>query len=105
MATGRPGYDSPARTREEDDLDRWRFASDIVETITTTPSDWSVRVGVFGKWGEGKSSVLHFIERMLEDDGHLVFWFNPWAVTPELCTDSFCDCGCVHSGLAVVVKW
>ena len=29
-----------------------------------------------------------------------------WKVMePELCTDSFCECGCVRSGLAVVVRW
>ena len=27
------------------------------------------------------------------------------SVTPELCTDSLCECGCVRSGLAVVVRW
>ena len=26
-------------------------------------------------------------------------------VIPELCTDSLCECGCVRSGLAVVVRW
>ena len=26
-------------------------------------------------------------------------------VDPELCTDSLCECGCVRSGLAVVVRW
>ena len=26
-------------------------------------------------------------------------------VVPELCTDSLCECGCVRSGLAVVVRW
>ncbi len=26
-------------------------------------------------------------------------------VEPELCTDSLCECGCVRSGLAVVVRW
>ena len=26
-------------------------------------------------------------------------------VQPELCTDSLCECGCVRSGLAVVVRW
>ena len=27
------------------------------------------------------------------------------ALAPELCTDSLCECGCVRSGLAVVVRW
>ena len=26
-------------------------------------------------------------------------------LSPELCTDSLCECGCVRSGLAVVVRW
>ena len=26
-------------------------------------------------------------------------------LVPELCTDSLCECGCVRSGLAVVVRW
>ncbi len=26
-------------------------------------------------------------------------------LAPELCTDSLCECGCVRSGLAVVVRW
>ena len=29
----------------------------------------------------------------------------PSGLTPELCTDSLCECGCVRSGLAVVVRW
>src|SRR5262245_16808045 len=77
----RPGFDAPTRTQTEDDLDRWRFAAELVSLMTSTPIEWSVRIGVFGKWGEGKTSVLHFAEQMLKSDGHLVFWFNPWAVT------------------------
>jgi KAP family P-loop domain len=77
----RPGYDAPRRTQDQDDLDRWRFAAELVSLVVSTPLDWSIRIGVFGKWGEGKTSVLNFTERMLRDDGHLVFWFNPWAVT------------------------
>ncbi len=51
MAHDRPGYDAPARTRGEDELDRWRFAADIVETITATPPDWAVRRAAFSPDG------------------------------------------------------
>lgn len=74
------GYDSPHGTREEDDLDRWRFASEIADIVFSTPPDWSTRIGIFGKWGEGKSTVLRFAEQMLRDKGNVVFWFNPWAI-------------------------
>jgi len=74
------GYDAAEGHRQEDDLDRWRFAAEIVEVILTTPSDWSARIGIFGKWGEGKTTVLRFAENMLREKGSVVFTFSPWAV-------------------------
>jgi len=75
-----PGFDAAQGKREDDDLDRWRFAAEIVEVILTTPADWSARIGIFGKWGDGKSTVLRFAERMLTEKGNIVFWFSPWAI-------------------------
>jgi hypothetical protein len=74
------GYDASQFKREDDDLNRWRFASGIVDVISATPSDWSVRIGVFGKWGEGKTTVLRFAEQMLKEKKNVVFDFNPWAI-------------------------
>jgi hypothetical protein len=74
------GYDAAHGQRELDDLDRWRFAAEIVDVVLATPSDWSARIGIFGKWGEGKSTVLRFAEHMLTEEGNLVFSFSPWAV-------------------------
>jgi len=73
------GYDAARSRREEDDLDRWRFAAEVVEVIHATPPDWSARIGIFGKWGSGKSTVLRFAEQMLKESKNIVFWFNPWA--------------------------
>src|SRR6266851_1839690 len=73
------GYDAAATTRAEDDLDRWRFAAEIVDVVLATPPEWSVRIGIFGKWGEGKSTVLRFAEQMLKDKKNIVLDFNPWA--------------------------
>jgi len=80
VSTLTPGFDAAQGKQEDDDLDRWRFAAEIVEVILATPSDWSARIGVFGKWGEGKSTVLRFAEQMLRDKGNIVFWFSPWSV-------------------------
>src|ERR1700730_11804964 len=74
------GYDAARSRVEEDDLDRWRFAAEIVEVIVGTPADWSARIGIFGKWGSGKSTVLRFAEKMLVEQRNIVFWFNPWAI-------------------------
>jgi predicted KAP-like P-loop ATPase len=73
------GYDAPRATQAEDSLDRWRFASELMGLIRNTPPEWSIRIGLTGKWGEGKSTVLHFIESLARIDGHLVVWFVPWA--------------------------
>src|SRR5260370_2619321 len=73
------GYEGPRSRREEDDIDRWRFAAEVVEVIVSTPADWSARIGVFGKWGSGKSTVLRFAEQMLLESRNVVFWFKPWA--------------------------
>jgi hypothetical protein len=59
------GYDAAKVQREDDDLDRWRFAAEIVEVVLATHPDWSARIGIFGRWGEGKSTVLQFAEEVL----------------------------------------
>jgi hypothetical protein len=74
------GYDSALRQKQDDDLGRWRFAADIAEVIRSTPPEWSARIGIFGKWGEGKSTVLHFLDSMLRSEENIIFTFNPWAV-------------------------
>jgi len=74
----RAGYDAPQAKQENDDLDRWRFAADILQLLNESPFDWSARIGLFGSWGEGKTTVLSFLEEMARNRGHLVFWFNPW---------------------------
>jgi len=74
------GYDSALRDRQDDDLGRWRFAAQIAEIIRTTPPEWSARIGIFGRWGEGKSTVLHFLDSMLRSEDNIIFTFNPWAV-------------------------
>lgn len=77
----RLGYDNPIATQEEDVLDRWRYAAEVMNVIKSTPADWSVRVGVLGKWGEGKTTILKFVESMARNEGYITFWFNPWAAT------------------------
>jgi hypothetical protein len=73
------GYDTAKTSQQEDDLGRWRFAAEIADVIRSTDKSWSARIGIFGKWGEGKTTVLHFLEKMLEPDGNIIIRFNPWA--------------------------
>ena len=73
------GYDDPVSLRKYDHLNRWSFAREIFSIAETAPSDWSVRLGIYGAWGTGKTSVLKFIEDMAQENNHVVVNLNPWS--------------------------
>lgn len=72
------GFDAAVIRREDDHLNRWPLAREIYGIATTGPKDWSVRIGIYGEWGTGKTSVLEFITAMAEHDGQTLVRFNPW---------------------------
>jgi len=78
-ATGRArSYDDPATV---DVLERRPLARAIADVVADTPPEFGVRVGLFGEWGSGKTSVLNFVQEMLEHRGHIVVRFSPWGVS------------------------
>lgn len=84
------GYDSPPSSKEEDLLNRWGFAREIYTIASRTPLAWSVRIGIYGSWGEGKTAILEFVNTIAKEDNQLVVWFNPWQyATPEEMWESF----------------
>jgi hypothetical protein len=72
------GFDAPA---EDDILGRRPLARTIAEVVRNTPPDYGVRIGIFGEWGSGKSSVLEFVEQILDASEHVVVRFSPWGIT------------------------
>jgi len=72
------GCDVPVVNRKEDHLNRWPLAREVYGIATTGPENWSVRVGIYGEWGTGKTSVLEFIGAMAQQDEQIVIKFNPW---------------------------
>ena len=54
--------DAPIKTRSEDRFKRYPFAKRIAETVIARPDPSSIVVGIYGAWGEGKTSVLNFID-------------------------------------------
>jgi predicted KAP-like P-loop ATPase len=80
------GCDNPVVSRSGDHLNRWPLAREIYGIAITGSKDWSVRVGIYGEWGTGKTSLLKLIASMAEPTGHIVIWFDPWEYSnkPEL---------------------
>lgn len=72
--------DSPIKQKSDDYLNRWHFAQNVYRIIKSTPEEWSKRIGIFGAWGEGKTTALEFISSQVKEDGDIVVWFNPWEV-------------------------
>jgi predicted KAP-like P-loop ATPase len=79
MAITTAGYDAPQLKREDDFLDRWKFAADLFTIVKDTSSEWSVRIGVFAKWGVGKTTVLRFLEQMAVAEHLIPVRFSPWS--------------------------
>ena len=77
------GFDAPVTTRKDDHLNRWPLARQVYSVAVDGPADWSARIGVYGEWGMGKSSVLKFVESMAVAGKHVVVWFNPWAYSTK----------------------
>ncbi|WP_460423127.1 KAP family P-loop NTPase fold protein [Pseudomonas sp. ZL2] len=56
------GHDAAISLQQDDDLQRWSIARSVLRSIESAPDNWSTRIGLYGKWGSGKTSVLNFIE-------------------------------------------
>lgn len=76
--------DRPVKEAKEDRFQRYNFSKRIAETIINRKSKESIVFGLFGAWGEGKSSVLNFIdEELAKDDTVIRINLNPWRYSDE----------------------
>jgi predicted KAP-like P-loop ATPase len=77
------GHDAPIVLFDEDYYDRWPVATSISRIIESSPLEWSTRIGLFGKWGEGKTSVLNFLDQEQREAGNVVIKYSPWGISNE----------------------
>jgi hypothetical protein len=76
--------DAPIKLQSEDRFRRYPFAKRIAETIIARPDPGSIVVGIYGAWGEGKTSVLNFIGSDLRGNESVIcVCFNPWRFKDE----------------------
>lgn len=77
------GYDAAVEVRELDDYQRWPVAMAISNVIDTAPREWSTRIGLYGQWGDGKTTVLNFLQTQQERKGNIVIRYSPWGASTE----------------------
>jgi predicted KAP-like P-loop ATPase len=77
--------DSSVHTLEEDEFQRYPFAQRIAATISTRRDATSLVIGLYGKWGSGKTSVFNFIRHELISNNSdiITMVFNPWLFSGE----------------------
>lgn len=76
--------DKPVNNSEEDKFQRYEFSKRIADTIISSDNKDSVVIGIYGAWGEGKTSVINFIDKELsKEESIITIKFNPWRFTDE----------------------
>lgn len=76
--------DAALTNSETDRFRRAPFARAIAETLSLLRDKTSIAVGIYGPWGDGKTTVLSFVEEALRRDGNMItMYFNPWRFGDE----------------------
>ena len=76
--------DTSLEDPSKDELGYKGFSKNLAETIENISSDEPFVVGIYGRWGSGKSTVLNFTKHYLKDSEEgadappKVIEFNPW---------------------------
>jgi len=85
--------DKPIISKNEDFLNRKGFAKNIANAIEnySDKENSSLTIGLYGKWGSGKTSIINMITEDIENDDVIVFKFEPWIFsdTQQLITNFF----------------
>ena len=76
----------PIKSKDDDLLNYYPFAEKIKEIIQGYSSNPApLTIGIYGKWGTGKTSLLNLVERHIElfqkdkkDKLFIKFHYNPW---------------------------
>lgn len=80
--------DRPINSIGEDKLGRAVFSRQLAKAIEDYDSDDSIVIGVYGKWGTGKTSILNMTIEELENSSNkrklIVVKFNPWIYSSQV---------------------
>lgn len=76
--------DAPVFLKEQDKFSRWEFAERVAQVIARRDDPSSLVIGLYGAWGDGKTSVLNFIKESLKSVEKVIcIKFNPWRFGSE----------------------
>lgn len=68
----------PIKNKNEDELNRTIFAKHLAKSILQNKENECLTIGLIGKWGSGKSSIINIARDDLNDEDLIILDFNPW---------------------------
>lgn len=76
--------DRPISNQIDDRFQRYGFAKRIADTIFERENEDCIVIGIYGAWGEGKTSIINFIDTELQGKENVItIKFNPWRYNDE----------------------
>lgn len=85
--------DAPIKTKKDDLLGRAKFSESLGKALLEWKNEDGIVVGLYGKWGSGKSSVINLAIEHIENetkkkkykkkDKPIIIRFNPWNFTEQ----------------------
>lgn len=76
--------DAPIDDPDGDRFNRQPFAQRIADTIAARKDPSSIVIGIYGAWGQGKTTVLNFIAKALDaKEAVTCLRYNPWRFATE----------------------
>lgn len=75
--------DEAIHDESEDSFQRKQFANRVATLLIQRESHKSMSIGIYGKWGEGKTSILNMVKSKLKDSNLKCIDFNPWMYSDE----------------------
>ena len=72
--------DEPICNETDDILKRSSFVNNLADSIISWDKEKSLVIGLYGKWGVGKTSILNLTENKLKESNAPIeiIKFNPW---------------------------
>lgn len=70
--------DLPIATEQQDELGLHSYANHIFDTLNGAYFQQAFTIGINGKWGTGKTSLINLIRNKHIEKNHLFLEFSPW---------------------------
>lgn len=71
------------QTAKKDDLGFDEYVQTLEEFITHSDTETPLSIGILGRWGTGKSTLMEMLKKKLNASKLTTVWFNAWRYSKE----------------------